>query len=37
LSLFGELKYPSGFKHFDYVNPRAPKGGAARLRGFGTF
>ena len=27
LSLFGELKYPAGFKHFDYVNPSAPKGG----------
>src|SRR4051812_30085365 len=25
LSLFGELKYPPGFKHFDYVNPRAPR------------
>jgi microcin C transport system substrate-binding protein len=37
LSLFGDLKYPAGFKHFDYVNPRAPKGGAVRLGGFGTF
>ena len=27
MSAFGELKYPSGFKHFDYVNPDAPKGG----------
>jgi microcin C transport system substrate-binding protein len=27
LSAFGELKYPAGFKHFDYVNPDAPKGG----------
>jgi microcin C transport system substrate-binding protein len=27
LSVFGELKYPSDFKHFDYVNPLAPKGG----------
>ena len=27
LSVFGDLKYPSGFKHFDYVNPDAPKGG----------
>ena len=27
LSTFGELKYPAGFKHFDYVNPQAPKGG----------
>ncbi len=37
LSLFGDLKYPAGFKHFDYVNPKAPKGGAVRLGGFGTF
>jgi microcin C transport system substrate-binding protein len=37
LSLFGDLKYPSGFKHFDYVNPNAPKGGAARLIAFGTY
>src|SRR5215217_6087121 len=37
LSLFGDLKYPAGFKHFDYVNPNAPKGGVARLGGFGTF
>lgn len=27
LSAFGELKYPSGFAHFGYVNPDAPKGG----------
>ena len=27
LSLFDDLKYPAGFKHFDYVNPDAPKGG----------
>lgn len=27
LSSFGELKYPAGFPHFDYVNPVAPKGG----------
>ena len=31
LSLFGELKYPADFKHFDYVNPNAPKGGVVRL------
>src|SRR5712692_10651435 len=37
LSLFGELKYPSGFKHFDYVNPQAPKGGSVRLIALGTF
>jgi microcin C transport system substrate-binding protein len=27
LSAFGDLKYQAGFKHFDYVNPNAPKGG----------
>jgi microcin C transport system substrate-binding protein len=27
LSIFGELKYPATFTHFDYVNPQAPKGG----------
>jgi len=37
LSLFGELKYSPGFKHFEYVNPQAPKGGAARLSAFGTY
>jgi microcin C transport system substrate-binding protein len=37
LSLFGELKYAPGFKHFDYVNPKAPKGGTVRLIAFGTF
>ena len=37
LSLFGELKYPAGFKHFDYVNANAPKGGAVRMIAFGTF
>src|SRR5512139_2436857 len=37
LSLFGDIKYPEGFKHFDYVNPRAPQGGTVRLSAFGTF
>jgi microcin C transport system substrate-binding protein len=27
MSAFGDLKYPADFKHFDYVNPGAPKGG----------
>jgi microcin C transport system substrate-binding protein len=30
-ALWGELKYPPGFTHFDYVNPQAPKGGDMRL------
>jgi microcin C transport system substrate-binding protein len=37
LSLFGALKYPDGFKQFDYVNPSAPKAGSVRMIGFGTF
>jgi microcin C transport system substrate-binding protein len=37
LSLFGELKYPEGFKNFDYVNPAAPQGGVVRQVAFGTF
>ena len=37
LSLFGDLKYPAGFKRFDYVNPDAPKGGIARQILIGTF
>jgi microcin C transport system substrate-binding protein len=37
LSLFGEPKYPAGFKHFDYVNPQAPVGGMVRQSAFGTF
>ena len=28
---FGDIKYPAGFRHFDYVNPDAPKGGEIRL------
>ena len=28
---FGDIKYPPGFSHFDYVNPAAPKGGEIRM------
>ncbi len=31
LSAFGDLKYPADFKHFDFVNPDAPKGGDLAL------
>jgi microcin C transport system substrate-binding protein len=37
LSLFGELRYPRGFKHFEYVDPNAPKGGVVRLNAIGSF
>ena len=30
-ALWGDLKYPPGFTHFDYVNPNAPKGGELKL------
>jgi len=36
-SLIGEPKYPEGFKHYDYVNPDAPKGGVVRLSSMGGF
>jgi len=28
---FGDIKYPAGFKHFEWVNPDAPKGGEIEL------
>jgi microcin C transport system substrate-binding protein len=37
LALHGDIKYGPGFKHFDYVNPRAPKGGTVKLAGIGSF
>jgi microcin C transport system substrate-binding protein len=37
ISLMGELKYPEGFEHFDYVNPEAPTGGLVRLESLGGF
>lgn len=36
-AILGDLKYQPGFKHFDYVNPDAPKGGEAKLSSSGTF
>lgn len=37
LAMHGGLKYGPDFKHFDYVNPNAPKGGDIRLGAIGTF
>ena len=28
---FGDIKYPKGFSHFEWVNPAAPKGGELQL------
>jgi microcin C transport system substrate-binding protein len=30
-SQFGDIKYPPGFSHFEWVNPKAPKGGELEL------
>jgi microcin C transport system substrate-binding protein len=37
LSLTGEIKYAPGFRHTDYVNPGAPKGGIVRDSVEGSF
>jgi microcin C transport system substrate-binding protein len=37
LTLFDDIKYGPDFKHFDYVNPQAPKGGRLRLGAIGSF
>jgi len=37
ISMYGDLKYPQGFQHFDYVNPDAPKGGTVSQDAIGTF
>ncbi|MDQ0740110.1 extracellular solute-binding protein [Pseudomonas sp. W4I3] len=38
LTLYNEPpKYPADFKHFDYVNPDAPKGGTFRESAMGGF
>jgi microcin C transport system substrate-binding protein len=37
MSLFGDLKYGPDFKHFDYVNPEAAKGGTMRFSAIGTY
>jgi microcin C transport system substrate-binding protein len=31
LVLYGEPKYAADFSYFDYVNPKAPKGGEVKL------
>jgi microcin C transport system substrate-binding protein len=36
-SLIGTPKYPDDFKHYDYVNPDAPKGGTLHQAVNGTF
>jgi len=37
IAMHGTAKYGPDFKHLDYVNPDAPKGGTLRLFSEGTF
>lgn len=37
IAMHGDLKYPAGFRQFDYVNPQAPKGGRAVFGALGSF
>jgi len=37
LAMHGSPKYGPNFKHFDYVNSNAPKGGEIRLSAIGTY
>lgn len=37
IAMHGQPKYGADFKHFDYVNPDAPKGGTLRQGAAGSF
>lgn len=37
LATLGDVKYPAGFKNYDYVRLDAPKGGVVRMFALGTF
>ncbi len=37
IAMHGTPKYDASFRHFDYVNPDAPKGGTLRRHVIGTF
>lgn len=37
LAMFGAPKYNKSFTHFDYANPKAPKGGSLHLASQGGF
>jgi microcin C transport system substrate-binding protein len=36
-AIHGDVKYPADFKHYDYVNPDAPKGGEVKFPAPQTF
>lgn len=37
IAMHGDLKYPPGFRHFDYVNPNARQGGTIVSEASGSF
>lgn len=37
ISMHGDVKYKTGFTHFEYANPDAPKSGTLKLNAIGTF
>jgi len=37
IAMHNDLKYGTDFKHLEYVNPDAPKGGTLKLHAIGTF
>lgn len=37
VAMHGDIKYGADFKHFDYANPDAPKGGKLRQHEIGSF
>ena len=37
IAMHGKPKYPANFRHYDYVNPSAPKGGTLRQAALQTF
>lgn len=37
ISMYGDLKYGPDFKHFDYADPNAPKGGTVKMSASGTY
>ncbi len=37
IAMHGDLKYPPDFKHFEYYDPNAPKGGTVKLGATGSF
>ncbi len=37
LAMHGDLKYPADFTHFEYVEPKAPKGGTLTQWAQGTY